>query len=227
MKKILVSDYDGTLFTDEIDLFQNIKKIENFQEKGNIFIIATSRSYTSILEEVQKYQIPYDFIFSNVGAGIFDSNGTILYADFIPEYEKNKIENILEYYTQLDITRFGILEPQEKESKNIVGYKIKGELELLEKLEILFKRLLSNFDVSLKRGEHKLFLNYSNNTKEKAIFRLLDMFPDYKDFEIVTVGDDDVDFGMLKQFDGYRMEFSSKLLAKNIVKMVSSVGELV
>lgn len=227
MKKLLASDYDGTLFTNEIDLYENIKKIKKFQEEGNIFVIATSRSYSSIIEEVKKYKIPYDYIFSNVGAGIFDNLGNNLYADFIPKDQKEKIEIILEYYTQLDITRFGILETQDKNSNNIVGYKIKGDVAILEKLAILYNTLLPKFDVSLKATENKLFLNYRNNSKEKAIIRLIEMFPEYKDFKIITVGDDDVDFGMIKQFNGYRMQNCSTLLAKNIVKMVSSVSELV
>lgn len=227
MKKLLVSDYDGTLFINEIDLFENTKKIRKFQEDGNTFVIATSRSYSSIIEEVKKYQISYDYIFSNVGAGIFDNTGKNLYADYIPDNEKEKIETILEHYTQLDITRFGILEPQEKDSLKIVGYKIKGDLSILEKLKILFSSFLSNFDVSLKTKENKLFLNYRNNSKEKAIVRLIKMFPQYKDFKVVTVGDDDVDFGMIKQFNGYRMQNCSSLLSESIVKMVSSVGELV
>ena len=227
MKQLLVSDYDGTLFTDETTLLDNIEKIKKFQAEGNVFIIATSRSYDSIIKEVKKYQIPYDYIFSNIGAGIFDAAGKILYADFIPQNEKEKIETILEQYSYMDITRFGILEPQEKESKEIVGYKIKGETEILEKLQNLFNSVLSGFDVSLKKNKIKLFLNYRNNSKEKAIMTLIKMFPKYQDFEVITVGDDDVDFGMLQKFNGYRMEKCSTLLAENIIKMVSSVGELV
>ena len=75
MKKILISDYDDTLFTDEITLKSNIEKIKNFQKCGNIFVIATSRSLWSMMEEIQKYKIPYDYLFVNVGAGIFDNKG--------------------------------------------------------------------------------------------------------------------------------------------------------
>ncbi len=92
MAKLLVSDYDDTLFTDEVSLIKNIEKIKKFQEQGNCFVIATSRSFTSIMEEVKKYQIPFDYIFSNMGAGIFDADGKILYSEFIPKEEKDKIE---------------------------------------------------------------------------------------------------------------------------------------
>ena len=42
MTKILISDYDDTLYTDEISLKNNITQIGKFREKGNLFIIATS-----------------------------------------------------------------------------------------------------------------------------------------------------------------------------------------
>ena len=227
MTKLLISDYDDTLFTDEQSLKENIKKIKEFQKQGNIFTIATSRSLTSIMDEINKYNIPYDYLFVNVGAGIFDNLGNNLYVNFISKEEKEEIEKILEKYENLKITRYGIIEEQEKTSTQIIGYKIKGELNHLDYLYNTFTDKLKNFEVVFKRDEGKLFLNHKNNTKEQAINKLIEKFPKYKDYEVITVGNDDVDFGMLQLYDGYCMKNSSKLLLKNIRKIVSSVGELV
>lgn len=227
MTKLLISDYDDTLFTDEQSLKENIKKIKEFQKQGNIFTIATSRSLTSIMDEINKYNIPYDYLFVNVGAGIFDNLGNNLYVNFISKEEKEEIEKILEKYENLKITRYGIIEKQEKTSTQIVGYKIKGELNHLDYLYNTFANKLENFEVVFKRDEGKLFLNHKNNTKEQAINKLIEKFPKYKDYEVITVGNDDVDFGMLQLYDGYCMKNSSELLLKNIRKIVSSVGELV
>ena len=227
MAKLLISDYDDTLFTDEQSLKENIKKIKEFQKQGNIFTIATSRSLTSIMDEINKYNIPYDYLFVNVGAGIFDNLGNNLYVNFISKEEKEEIEKILEKYENLKITRYGIIEEQEKTSTQIVGYKIKGELNHLDYLYNTFANKLENFEVVFKRDEGKLFLNHKNNTKEQAINKLIEKFPKYKDYEVITVGNDDVDFGMLQLYDGYCMKNSSELLLKNIRKIVSSVGELV
>ena len=227
MAKLLISDYDDTLFTDEQSLKENIKKIKEFQKQGNIFTIATSRSLTSIMDEINKYNIPYNYLFVNVGAGIFDNLGNNLYVNFISKEEKEEIEKILEKYENLKITRYGIIEEQEKTSTQIVGYKIKGELNHLDYLYNTFANKLENFEVVFKRDEGKLFLNHKNNTKEQAINKLIEKFPKYKDYEVITVGNDDVDFGMLQLYDGYCMKNSSELLLKNIRKIVSSVGELV
>lgn len=227
MTKLLISDYDDTLFTDEQSLKENIKKIKEFQKQGNIFTIATSRSLTSIMDEINKYNISYNYLFVNVGAGIFDNLGNNLYVNFISKEEKEEIEKILEKYENLKITRYGIIEEQEKTSTQIVGYKIKGELNHLDYLYNTFANKLENFEVVFKRDEGKLFLNHKNNTKEQAINKLIEKFPKYKDYEVITVGNDDVDFGMLQLYDGYCMKNSSELLLKNIRKIVSSVGELV
>ena len=43
--KVLVSDYDKTFYVNEFDIKKNIKTVQEFRNLGNIFIIATGRSY--------------------------------------------------------------------------------------------------------------------------------------------------------------------------------------
>ena len=140
--------------------------------------------------------------------------------------ERQKIEEILKSYSSLEITRFGIIEEQPKDSEKIVGYKIKGNIADLKTLEEILKNNLNEVEIKLKITENKMFLNDINNTKEKGINRLIKLQPELNKFEIITAGDDDVDFGMLKEYNGYRMIKSSELLMKNITKIISSVGEL-
>ena len=79
MRKLLISDYDDTLFTDEESLTKNLEKIKEFRENANIFVIATSRNFASIMEEIKKYNIFYDYLIVNVGAGLFDNHGKMIY----------------------------------------------------------------------------------------------------------------------------------------------------
>ena len=44
MKKILISDYDGTFYHSDIDIKKNIDKIDEFRTSGNLFVLATGRS---------------------------------------------------------------------------------------------------------------------------------------------------------------------------------------
>ena len=245
LKKLLVADYDNTLYTDEISLLKNINKIKEFRKLGNYFAISTSRGYTSLMNEIEKYKIPYDFICTNNGAVISNNNGKIIYKNFLDIEDFNKIEKVLDKYYNIEITRYYLnsikIQNKEKITDNydripdeIIGYKIKGNIEMLNSIKESFKSILNNFEISIKENK-KLFLNSKENTKEKAIKQLLKEFTLShhsssllsEKIMVYTVGDDDVDFEMLKKYNGFRMENSSELLMKNVKKSTKSVEELI
>ncbi len=231
MVKILVADYDNTFYTDENQLYKNIECIKEFQENGNLFVISTSRSWKSMKKEIDTYKIPFDYLCCNTGGSIFDHDGDLLYMGNVNDDILNKTENILSKYNDSDysVTRYGIYKEYDEKIDKLLGYKIKGDKTKLEKLkDVLEDDLNKDFQVVLKNEKDysKLFLNYKLNTKENGIERLLEILPK-NDYKITTVGDDDVDFNMIKKYDGYRMENSSELLNENIDKKVSSVFELV
>ena len=55
--KLLVSDFDGTLFIDYPSLEKNIHAIQRFREEGNLFVINSGRNYTSLMKEIKQYQM--------------------------------------------------------------------------------------------------------------------------------------------------------------------------
>lgn len=245
LKKLLVSDYDNTLYTDETSLLNNINKIKEFRNLGNYFAIATSRGYTSLMTEIEKYKIPYDFICTNNGAVISNNNGKIIYKNFLNIEDFNKIEKILNDYYNIEITRYYLnsikIQNKEKITDNydnipteIIGYKIKGNLEILNDIKKEVESILNNFEITIKENA-KLFLNSKENDKEKAVKQLIkEITSSYHSFALLsekilvyTVGDDDVDFEMLKKYNGFRMENSSDLLMKNIEKSTKSVETLI
>lgn len=227
MKKLLVTDYDHTLLTEEKELLMTIPEIEKFREQGNIFVIATSRSWSSIIQEIDKYKIPFDYVCTNVGAGIFDEQRRKIYAQFISLEDKHKIETQLaKIDTSLSVTRFGIEESQDKDSHQIIGYKIKGKPEQLIQLQEKLLPILSHFEIILKEEEGKLFINDAGNTKEKAIDHLLDLLQISQEY-VFTIGDDDVDLSMLERFHGYRMRESSQLIQERIKNVVKSVRDII
>ena len=231
MVKILVADYDNTFYTDENQLYKNIECIKEFQDNGNLFVISTSRSWKSMKKEIDTYDIPFDYLCCNTGGSIFDHDGDLLYMGNVDDDILNKTENILSKYYDKDysVTRYGVYEEYDEKIDKLLGYKIKGDKTKLEKLkDVLEKDLNEDFQVVFKNEKDysKLFLNYKLNTKENGIEKLVGFLPK-NDYKIITVGDDDVDFNMIKKYDGYRMDNSSELLNENIDKKVSSVFELV
>ena len=230
MVKILVADYDNTFYTDENQLNKNIESIKEFQKNGNLFVISTSRSWKSMKKEIDTYKIPFDYLCCNTGGSIFNHDGDLLYMGNVDDDILNKTENILSKYYDKDysVTRYGIYKEYGEKIDKLLGYKIKGDKRKLEKLkDVLENDLNKDFQVVLKNEKDysKLFLNYKLNTKENGIEKLVGFLPE-NDYKIITVGDDDVDFNMIKKYDGYRMENSSELLNENIDKKVGSIAEL-
>ena len=58
MKKILVSDYDQTFYIGDEDIEKNKIAVNRFRNKGNIFIIATGRSYEDFMGKKKTGAMP-------------------------------------------------------------------------------------------------------------------------------------------------------------------------
>ena len=97
--KVLASDYDGTLRTEEIVDVNDVHAIQKFREKGNLFGLVTGRSMESIQKEIANNKIEFDFIVGNNGGVIYDKDFNRLecvYMDF------NKALDIISYIKTLD-----------------------------------------------------------------------------------------------------------------------------
>lgn len=70
MRKILASDYDNTFYVNDEDIELNKKAVKKFRDAGNLFIIATGRSYMDLQKKVNTYNLVYDYAIIDHGAGI-------------------------------------------------------------------------------------------------------------------------------------------------------------
>ena len=76
--KLLVSDFDGTYYLDDNDIKLNNRVIKKFQNKNNLFMLSSGRSYKSLKEKVNEYQIPYDYLSCCDGSILYDKKGNII-----------------------------------------------------------------------------------------------------------------------------------------------------
>ena len=95
MIKVLVVDYDKTFYLNDLDIKKNIDLISKFRKNGNIFIIATGRSYHDFLEKKEKYNIKYDYVLLNHGATILDKFDNVLY-NFVIDEDIFEIKKLLQ-----------------------------------------------------------------------------------------------------------------------------------
>lgn len=103
--KILASDYDGTLRTEELVDINDVHAISAFRKAGNIFGLVTGRSMESIQMEIAKNHLEFDFIVANNGGVIYDKDFQqlqCLYMDF------NKALDIISYIKTQDCVSYVI-----------------------------------------------------------------------------------------------------------------------
>lgn len=225
MKKLLVSDYDGTfnIHNNRSVIDSNIDTVKRFIDNGNIFSLASARSFNSLKREINKYKIPYNYLVCNNGGVVFDKDDNIIF--FHPVLNSSLLKT-LKYLNKL-----GIL-------KRILFKDFYGNIttDLNEVCDIICTINADNLD---KLNQIQEELNYLCST---PFFHLL-VFSEKMDKvdgidiiackesiteeAIYTVGNDFFDKNMLLRYNGYRMINSNPLLYRNDIRKTASVKSLV
>ena len=79
MPKLLVSDYDQTFYLNDNDIENNKIYVNKFMDSGNLFVIATGRSYLDFHNKLDIYDFNYNYAILNHGTTIIDKNNKVLF----------------------------------------------------------------------------------------------------------------------------------------------------
>lgn len=223
--KVLVSDFDGTLFKTEEEIEKNKEAIDHFRKAGNLFVIATGRRLSYLLKDINRWNIPFDYLICNDGAMIFDKNLNCLDNRNIPKACNQKIIDLilteddqLEWY--LDDGIHYTKDPNVSVNKVIIKIqKNKLEEKLLEKLTREIPEIHGYV------SNHWINLISKDANKSRGIARLISLL--FLGKEVVyTVGDNINDREMLKDYHGYVMQTASEQLSSEYPR-VTSVFQLI
>ena len=231
MKKVLISDYYQTFYLNDKDIEENKKVIKRFRELGNIFIIATGRSYMDYKNKVQQYNIEYDYVILNHGTTILDSNNNTIYNCVINNNIIDKLKNDLEL--NKSVSNFCCSKFESRVNFNCNN---------LTKIHVRYNDRETAMGISNKiNDKYAEYINayfvtgnaveiISKETdKSYAISLLLENLKIDKN-QVYTIGDGYSDIEMIKDYNGYCMKESVeelKILAKNEFESVSMlVNEL-
>lgn len=228
MKKLLVSDYDQTFYINDEDIEKNKIAVNEFRKKGNIFVIATGRSYADFMKKKNQYNIEYDYLIINHGATILDKKENIIFNEKIP----NEILDSLKFDLHIENSErnfcCSILESRvDFEYKNLTKIHVKyNDLEysnkILKKLEEKYNSFLNSYLVS----GNSIEIISKNANKSKAI-KLLSKEIEIVQEEIYTIGDSYSDFEMVKDYNGYAMKESVDGLKNVALEEIESVSDLI
>lgn len=228
MKKLLVSDYDQTFYINDEDIEKNKIAVNEFRKKGNIFVIATGRSYADFMKKKNQYNIECDYLIINHGATILDKKDNIIFNEKIP----NEILDSLKFDLHIENSErnfcCSILESRvDFEYKNLTKIHVKyNDLEysnkILKKLEEKYNSFLNSYLVS----GNSIEIISKNANKSKAI-KLLSKEIEIGKEKIYTIGDGYSDIEMVKDYNGYAMKESVDELKNVALEEIESVRDLI
>lgn len=227
-KKILISDYDQTFYLNDEDIEKNKLAIRKFREEGNIFVIATGRSYLDFHNKVDLYKIDYDYVIINHGATILDKNDNI----FANYSIKNEIISNIKKDLQLEKSVKGFccskLESRvdfnyRDLTKINVRYNTKEEaMDINKDINNKYSEFVNSYYVT----ENSLEIISNEINKSKAIDLLLNRLNILRE-NVNTIGDGYSDIEMVKDFNGYCMKESVSELKEIAKKEYNSVSDLI
>ena len=226
MTKVLVCDYDKTFYLNDLDIIKNIKTVKQFRSLGNLFIIATGRSYYDFMKKKNKYNIEYDYVLLNHGATIIDNQDNVLNNYPIIE-DINSIKNNLELSKSMEYFCCSKLDSRvEFNHDNLTKIAVRYlPFVNIPKIKENLDNKFYNINCYLV-STNMLEIISNDIDKSKALKILINNLHIDKS-QVYTIGDSYTDINMVRDFNGYCMKGSIQEL-KNVSKEeYKSVSELV
>lgn len=219
-KKVLVSDYDWTYNIGNLLTYYNNNKIKEFIGSGNIFAFSTLRNFKSMLFEIKKYKLVYNYLSLCNGSVLFDKNLSLLFKVCINQDVMEQIlDAIKDYKKNIEIVLFDekdnkVHEEYIRASIKVINPKIRKEIiEILKSIENI-QVINDIFMIHILSSE----ANKSNNIE--LIAELEDIPKD----RIYTIGDSKNDLRMIEEFNGYSSVLANSKCKKASNGTILSVG---
>lgn len=228
MKKMVVSDYDQTFYINDQDIEKNKTIVSKFVNLGNLFVIATGRSYLDFQSKLDLYHFSYNYVILNHGATIINNKNNILLnipiENNIPleikkdlELEKSSfyfccsnLESRVDF-SHSDLTKINV----KYESYDVV-------MEKVEFINNKYKDYVKAYYVN----NNSLEIISRNANKAKAISYIMNLENVIKE-NIYTIGDGYSDIEMIKKYNGYCMQNSIEELKKYAICEYHSVSNMI
>ena len=219
--KILFSDYDNTLFRNKVEILENIKYINEFINKGNIFCLASGRSYIDIKPELDKYNIPFHYLILDDGATIYDKDINLLYSYTIDDNISKDICDIISDNDYIIIKSiYGINIKTNKFINNCIKFNFvfNNKDECYKLKEIIDNKYSKYLNTYLSERKDRISLEIiSNKTNKGNGVKLISELNNIDKNNIYVIGDNNNDIEMVKMYNGYSISSGIKEL-KNISK---------
>ena len=230
MKKILISDYDGTFYQNDLDIKKNIDKVTEFRTLGNLFVLATGRSYVDLKIMIDKYKIPYDYLILNHGALLLSKKLEILNVFTL---DKELVGSVLEYANNnkdiYDVVLIDVFKKKVIDTSNAVKIMLKlysydNALDVKKYIDERYTNIKCYYE---KEDNHYLVEIVSSKASKSLMIEKILVREEIKKDNVFTIGDGVNDIDMIRNFNGYRVINSCKELDAITNRVIDNVSDLI
>lgn len=228
MRKVLASDYDNTFYLNDTDIELNKEAVKQFRELGNIFVIATGRSYADLKKKVNQYNLEYDYAIIDHGAAIIDAHDNVIFSQYLDDSIIEEIKKDLCLEKSIGNFCCSLFESRvDFNHKNLTKINVKYEnREDAWEINELINKKYGGYVNSYFLSSNSIEI-ISNLTNKSHAISILAKYLDIDKKQIYTVGDGYSDIEMVREFSGYAMEISVDKLKEVACGIVSSVSKLI
>lgn len=233
MRNLIVSDFDGTFSTSVKDIELNCEKIFDFMSRGNYFLLSSGRPYDSLMNQVKKYGIPYTYLATSDGSFLFDDKRNMLESFTMPHDIVKDLDVLLSHdifdKVQYTYPKTNGRTYNKSELLANVAFVINNKNitpSFIEDFEAL-KESHPDYDFTVYGyGDVSYYIIRAKGVNKGVIVQsLADKIGVSKD-NIYTIGDNDNDFEMVRDYNGYMVGDNLGLVSVAL-KRYNAVHELV
>ena len=206
MKKILISDYDGTFDMFNYSIKYNVSAINKFRKDGNVFVLSSARNYDSIKPKINKYNIKYDYLNCLDGLVLFDRNDNLINTKYIES-------NIVCELTQIIRNKILMMNDTSTTSINDKIVCISSYAKSLKEYKKLLNILKTDFSDLEIFNFLNLFFIKPKSDKIDGI-DIIKKIENINDNNIYTIGNDLNDLKMIEKYNGCSMLLSNPKIYK-------------
>ncbi len=216
--KLLVSDFDGTLYNDHYK--ENIEAVNRFVDAGNLFAIATGRDLNRLLKDLDQH-LKFNYLICSDGAVIYDSHFNEIYRSDI---DPKVVDGVCEILRVNDC--FGdidLIEGANMNDRKISAIYAPYDEDKVEMANYALSCLQKRFpQIHGYLSTHYINITNRTVTKASAIHQLLEL-EKLNPILVYTIGDDQNDREMLLEFIGCSMVQNALDFSTPVVKSVEEL----
>lgn len=244
--KILASDYDGTLRIDGAVSDADRAAIARFRASGGKFGIVTGRGYVTITDELRRHALDCDFLICNNGSLIFEKGRALHSSPIEGKHLSGLIERIIRAggrYAAINCFDQRICaicgdHAGEQEGDGFIALEHLHRIGQFNQVDTRLANdaVAAEFAKELNRIYDGVLTAHNNGAcvdtvlygvcKTSGLERYLELCGGDA-AELVTVGDNFNDVGMLETFSGYVLESGNPAVIKKIGRTCKSVAALI